>query len=110
MGQGNPNPTYKIPKGVSGNPNGRPPRAWTWAGLIEQFAEELSEDGKNKQKDAVVKAVFKRARQGDVVAAKELWNRTDGMPTQKVEQDVNIKSIQKIEDTLQSLGIPNDPS
>ena len=108
MGNHNP-PTNGIKPGETRNPNGRPKKLWTWAGEIEKVAEEIDTTGATA-KERVVRAVFKRGFTGDVQAFKELSNRTDGMPTQKVEQDVNIKSIQKIEDTLQSLGIPNDPS
>ncbi len=70
--------------GQSGNPNGRPKRAWTWASLMESAAEEASVTGET-QKEVVIKKIFELASKGDMVAAKEILNRMDGMPTQQTD-------------------------
>lgn len=92
----NPNPSYKIPKGVSGNPKGRPKREWTWAGLIEQQMEKLGPD-KKAVKDAVAASLVAKALEGDVVAIKEIGNRIDGMPVQKNEHSGKLEIIPLME-------------
>lgn len=80
----NPNPAYKFPKGVSGNPNGRPKREWTWAGLIEDAMEEQDETG-IPYKKTVTRKLRQLAKAGDITAIKEVMNRMDGMPTQQTD-------------------------
>ena len=92
----NPHPVKQWTKETVPKSPGRPKRAWTWAGLIEEYAEKMVGKGKEKQKDAVVSAVFEKARKGDVTAAKELWNRTDGMPTQETKHFGEIKTTPNI--------------
>lgn len=76
------------------NRKGRPMEPWTWAGLIKAESERIDEneetgDGKRTIKESIVKAVVAKAMAGDLVAFKELSNRTDGMPTQQT--DLNVK-------------------
>ena len=71
-------------KGAAANPNGRPKREWTVAGLIEQAMEEVAETG-IPYKKAVYTKLVRMARDGDIQAIKEVSNRLDGMPTQKQE-------------------------
>lgn len=75
-----------FPKGVSGNPGGRPKREWTWAGLLAEAVEEelTSKDGiKDKAKQFIMKRLVRMAIDGDIQAIRELTNRMDGMPVQK---------------------------
>lgn len=77
--------------GQSGNPLGRPPKDWTWAGLIEEEAERIDDTDpskKRKIKETITKAVMKKAQEGDVQAYREIANRTDGMP--KETQDITL--------------------
>ena len=97
------NKATQFKPGQSGNPKGRPKRKWTWAGLMEKYAEEELEGEKGKVKDKVVKRVFELAKRGDMTAAKELFNRMDGMPKQST--DITSKG-----DKLDSLVIIKDGS
>lgn len=89
-------PVKEYKPGESGNPNGRPKRDWTWASLMEKAAEEAAETGKT-QKEILVEKAYELARGGDVVAMKEIFNRMDGMPTQKVDEslsgEVTVKQV-----------------
>jgi hypothetical protein len=78
------------------NRNGPPKREWTWDGLMEKYAELEDEAGKGKQKDAVVKTVFKLARKGDMAAIKEIMNRMDGMPKQSVDMSTLGEKINNV--------------
>lgn len=68
------------------NPNGRPKRDWTVAGLIEQAMEEEDETGVPYKK-AVYNKLVSLAKNGDVMAIKEVNNRLDGMPKQTLEHE-----------------------
>lgn len=63
--------------GVSGNPNGRPPKGYS---ITEAFRSMLSEKPEVKQK--IVDAIRERAEKGDPTAQKLIWNYMDGMPQQ----------------------------
>ena len=84
----NPHPIGGFKKGQSGNPGGRPKRVWTFMGLYEEELENIltTQDGKKiDAKRAVAKRVVKMAIDGDIQAIRELSNRLDGMPMQKLE-------------------------
>lgn len=82
-----------------GNKNGRPPREWTWKGLLEEAAEEVIELKNNegvvvsqgKLREVVTKRVWNMAANGDMTAIKEIMNRMDGMPAQTLNHDGEIK-------------------
>jgi hypothetical protein len=76
----------KFKPGQSGNPKGKPKRAWTVAGLIEEAMEAEAETGVPYKK-AVYTKLVSMARAGDIMAIKEVNQRLDGMPKQAV--DVN---------------------
>lgn len=81
----NPNPPNQFKPGQSGNPNGRPPKEWTWSGLLKEKMEAMiGEDGLTI-KDAVASSLLTKAMEGDVSAIKEVGNRVDGMPAQALD-------------------------
>ncbi len=95
------NPATQFKKGQSGNPKGRPPRDWTWSGLLEEAMEEQDETGESYKK-IIVRKVRTLGTKGDMVAIKEMFNRMDGMPNQptEIEGAINIiidKSLEKNE-------------
>lgn len=86
-------PNGQFGAGNNANPNGRPPKDWTFKDLIDEVAEEFmtvqGKDGtvsRQTYKKLLIKKMFQKAViEGDVPAAKELMNRRDGMPKQKVD-------------------------
>ena len=78
--------------GQSGNPNGRPKRDWTVAGLIEQAMEQEDETGVPYKK-AVYEKLVKMAKDGDIQAVKEVNQRLDGMPKQSTDITTNGESL-----------------
>jgi len=80
VGNGNLKP---FPKGVSGNPNGRPKKIPEIDVLL---AEVLGENG--EEATAILKALLAKAKKGDVRAAEVILDRTYG----KAKQDINQKT------------------
>jgi len=86
----NPNPQNQFKPGVVTNPNGRPKREWTVAGLIEQAMEQEDETGVPYKK-AVYEKLVLLAKNGDMLAVKEINQRLDGMPKQTIEQSGGLE-------------------
>ena len=101
----NPHPTIKFPKGVSGNPNGRPKREWTWAGLIEDAMEEEDETG-IPYKKIIARKLRLLAKAGDITAIKEVMNRMDGMPTQPTDLTSKGEKLEGL--VIVTKGDPNE--
>ena len=80
-------PRYK--KGESGNPKGRPPMP-----DLKQAISDLLNDEQNGMTalQAILRALFKRALNGDVRAAQELLDRGFGKSTQLVDANINVEA------------------
>ena len=79
--------------GQSGNPNGRPPKAWTMSTLIEEALEEVEEQSGKPFKHLVAKRLAKMAVSGDIQAIKEINDRIDGRPKQAIDHTTNGKDL-----------------
>jgi len=76
------------PKGVSGNPGGRPKKK-PLTEEIERLLEQEAPKGKGRTWAAVIaQALLTKACKGDVRAIAELANRVEGKPFQSVKVDV----------------------
>lgn len=71
---------------------GRPKRDWTWRDLLEEAAEEMidvkQKDGKSSKfafKRLIARKLLTEAANGNIGAVRELINRMDGMPQQKMD-------------------------
>ena len=80
-------------KGQVANPAGRPKKEWTWSGLIRDIGEENPENSVLQNKDIAIKALWAKSKRGDVMALKEIGNRLDGLPQQKVDVTSGGKPI-----------------
>lgn len=58
--------------------------------LYKQAGEESDETGEPRNK-IVARVLWNKAKEGDVVAIKELNNRIDGMAVQKVDMKTEIE-------------------
>jgi hypothetical protein len=67
------------------NRKGRPPKDWTWNGLLEQVAEEVHPETKQKFKYLVSKRLWVEAIKGNIGAIKELFARMEGLPMVRQE-------------------------
>ena len=89
-------------KGQSGNPNGRPKKSTSWSEIANSLLDSSeilivyttskgTEDlhikvDKNKTiRHAIVSSLINEAMSGNISAIKELYDRTEGKPAQKIE-------------------------
>lgn len=77
-------------KGQSGNPGGRPKREWTWAEELIKASNELETKTGKTFKELISRRVILEAANGNMIAAKEAFNRMDGMPKQSIEHEGEI--------------------
>ena len=70
--------------GESGNPNGRPPKNWTWKDLLEEAMDEKDATGVPVKK-IIVKRMVELAKRGDLQATKEIIDRMDGKAKQSTD-------------------------
>lgn len=92
MGQrGNPN----WAKGISGNPGGRPKHTVLTDALRRAVKQPCEDDedlplprGKAKVADRIARQMCNAAANGDVNAARLIWDRLEGKPRQ--ETDINV--------------------
>ena len=78
-----------FPKGVSGNPNGRPKESYS---LTHALKVMMSNDPELRFK--IGEKVAQLALKGDVGAIKLLWSYMDGMPAQR--QDISVTQVAPI--------------
>lgn len=87
---------HKWPKGKSGNPNGRPKGAKNrstivskWMDVTQKVKNPLTgKEQRMTQEDLMTLAIIKRAREGNVMAYKELMDSAYGAPIQQIEQTI----------------------
>lgn len=75
------NPDGTFPKGVSGNPNGRPKGAVSLLSILRQ--KLAADDGVTANE--LVDATIRDAKNGDAQARKLCWEYIEGKPTQPVD-------------------------
>lgn len=77
----------RFPKGVSGNPEGRPPgRGRSLSQLKRTFINEVDPDdpeGRTRG-EVLLEALYSGAKAGDRQAARDLLDRVDGKPRQSI--------------------------
>jgi hypothetical protein len=78
----------RFPKGVSGNPSGRPKLTKLTEALREQLAEEMIGAPERTVAEAIARALIKEAVRGNVLAIREIGDRTEGKPKQAIDVDL----------------------
>ncbi len=78
----------QFPKGVSGNPNGRPRLTKLSESLRQQIAETNPDALEETIAQTIGKTLIKLAIGGDVQAIKEVFDRCEGRPKQSVDLDI----------------------
>lgn len=79
---------FGFKKGQSGNPKGRPKGTYSFIPLLKRELQKL--DGmtdKTKGEVVIEKLIDKAIKDKDIQAMRELMNRIDGMPTQRIGGD-----------------------
>ena len=90
-----------FPKGVSGNPNGRPRKLPKIDDLLSDILG--AEDDKDSEAYAILHSLMKQAKGGNVKAAEILLDRAYGKAKQSIDhtskgEAFNIKDLLKFED------------
>ena len=80
----------KFPKGVSGNPSGRPKLTKLTEALREQLAEEMPNAPEKTIAEGVARVLIREALSGNVQAIREIADRTEGKPKQAIDLDLQI--------------------
>lgn len=80
----------KFQQGKSGNPSGRPRRTKLCEALIAQLAEIAHGAGEETVAEQIAQALIKQALKGNVLAAREIADRTEGKPRQALDVDLNM--------------------
>jgi hypothetical protein len=89
---GRPENLKPWPKGVSGNPGGRP-KSKPLTEELERLLEQKPPKGKGETWAALIaQALVVKASKGDVRAISELANRLEGKPLQAIEIDENANT------------------
>lgn len=80
-----------FPKGTSGNPAGRPKSLTLSEAFRRQLSQPVPDDKQGRTFAEVIAAeMCARAFAGDVAAAKELADRTEGKPKQAIDVDMSV--------------------
>jgi hypothetical protein len=81
---------------VSGNPQGRPKLTKLTEALRQQLAEINPDAPEETIAEQIAQTLIKLALSGDVQAIKEIGNRTEGLPKQAIDLDLQINDWQAI--------------
>jgi Holliday junction resolvasome RuvABC ATP-dependent DNA helicase subunit len=80
----------KFTKGVSGNPNGRPKITKLTDALRQQLAENAPYAPEETIAEMIARALIYEALGGNVQAAREIADRTEGKPRQSIDLDLQV--------------------
>lgn len=95
----------RFPKGMSGNPNGRPKLTRLTDALREQIAQTNPDAPEETIAEQIARALIKEAIAGNVQAIREIGDRCEGKPMQKVDVDLQIKDWRTL---AQNYGLNED--
>jgi len=80
----------RFKPGASGNPQGRPKLTLLSEALRAELAAMMSDAGEQTYAEVIAKALISEAVKGNVNAAREIADRTEGKPKQAVDVDLSI--------------------
>lgn len=84
-------------QGQSGNPKGKPKGARNRSTIVREWLEAQAVDGQGGQvADQLVRALIKKAAEGDVSAFKELFDSGYGKNTDKIESQVQYTKMGQV--------------
>lgn len=77
-------------KGVSGNPKGRPKSITVSEALRRVLGEMMPNEPESTYADAIARVLCEEAAKGNVAAAREIADRTEGKPKQAIDVDLSV--------------------
>lgn len=92
----------RFKKGETGNPAGRPKLTKLTEALREQLAQTLPDAPERTVAEAIARALIRAACSGNVHAAREIADRTEGKPKQAIDLDVQVRDWRAL---AQSYGV-----
>ena len=66
--------------GVSGNPDGRPPKGESLTELLDQYGKTVDDTNQVERRQLLAALLWKMALDGDLPAIKYIFDRIDGTP------------------------------
>jgi len=86
----------RFKPGESGNPAGRPRATLLSEALREQLAEVLPDMDERTVAESIARSMIQVALKGNVMAAKEIADRTEGKPKQAIDVDMSIRDWREL--------------
>ncbi len=80
----------RFQKNVSGNPAGRPKSAMLSDALRLKLREAMPDASEKTVADGIADALIKQALNGEVSAIKEVFDRTEGKVSQRIDASLEI--------------------
>lgn len=80
----------RFPKGTSGNPKGRPQSAFLSDALRRKLQGLMPGASEKTIADGIADALIEQALDGDVSAIREVFNRSEGAVSQKIDASLEI--------------------
>ncbi len=97
VGRGNPPQETRWKPGQSGNPKGRPKSITLSEALRLELAKAHPQgDGEQTYAEAIAAILCQTAAQGNILAAKEIADRTEGRPKQAVDIEMNVNDWREV--------------
>lgn len=81
----------RWPKGVSGNPKGRPRMAILSDVLRQKLVEEMPGASEKTIANAIADSLVEKAIGGDVPAIKEIFDRIEGKSSQLIDVEMKVE-------------------
>ncbi len=86
----------RFKPGESGNPEGRPKLTLLSEALREQLAHVLPGVDDRTVAEHIARSMIREALKGNVMAAKEIADRTEGKPKQAIDVDMSIRDWREL--------------
>jgi hypothetical protein len=86
----------RFKPGVSGNPEGRPKLTLLSEALREQLAQVLPGVDERTTAEHIARSMIREALRGNVVAAREIADRTEGKPKQALDIDMSVRDWRQL--------------
>ena len=91
------------PKGVSGNPSGKKPARTLSEAYRAVLSQPLPNDPSKTYADKIAEVIAKEAITGNIIAAKEIADRTEGRPRQAIDISVEEKKRTLVNNAIEVL-------